>query len=132
MEISWSPPTDKRAFNITGYRIFYGIGQNNIISVPSVITSVSLMVNDNYDGQTVYLRSESDQLFSEDINVTVHMGKFFFVETLILFTLSGFCLAHDMGKYPCNCSREVGATAGVMTLIAIIAVIVFVISYWWR
>ena len=83
VEVSWSPPTDQGAFNITGYRIFYGIGQN--ISLPSVIiTSVSLMVNENYDGQTVYLRSESDQIFSEHINVTVHVGKFFFEECPII------------------------------------------------
>ena len=65
--ISWSPPTDQGAFNITGYRIFYGSGQN--ISIPSpVITSVSFKVN---GGKTMFLRSESGQIYSELINVTV-------------------------------------------------------------
>ena len=69
VEISWSPPPDQGAFNITGYRIFYGSGQN--ISILSVLTSVGLVVSENYDGQTLSLRSESDQLFSEHVNVTV-------------------------------------------------------------
>ena len=82
VEVSWSPPTHQGAFNITGYRIFYGNGEN--ISVPSIIiTSVGLMVNENYDGQTVHLRSESDQVFSEHINVIVHVGRFSFEECLI-------------------------------------------------
>ena len=69
VEVSWSPPTDQGTFNITGYRIFYGSGQN--ISILSVLTSVGLVVSENYDGQTLSLRSESDQLFSEHVNVTV-------------------------------------------------------------
>ena len=70
VEVSWSPPSDQRAFNITGYRIFYSSGEN--VSIPSVlITSVGLMVTENYDGKTVLLRSESDELFSEHVTVTV-------------------------------------------------------------
>ena len=69
VEISWNPPPDQGAFNITGYRIFYGSGQN--ISILSVLTSVGLVVSENYDGQTLSLRSESGQLFSEHVNVTV-------------------------------------------------------------
>ena len=69
VEISWSPPPDQGAFNITGYRIFYGSGQN--ISILSVLTSVGLVMSENYDGQTLSLRSESGQLFSEHVNVTV-------------------------------------------------------------
>ena len=69
MEVSWSPPPVQGGFEITGYRIFYGSGQN--ISIRSVLTSVGLVVSENYDGQTLSLRSESDQLFSEHVNVTV-------------------------------------------------------------
>ena len=69
MEVRWSPPTDQGAFKITGYRIFYGSGQN--ISVSKIATSIGLEVNESYDGQTVFIRSESDQLYSELVNVTV-------------------------------------------------------------
>ena len=78
VEVSWSPPSDQGVFNITGYRIFYGSGQN--VSIPSVvITSVSLNVNEGYDGKTVFLRSESGQICSELINVTV--GKLLSIAT---------------------------------------------------
>ena len=63
--ISWSPPSDQGLFNITGYRIFYGSGQN--VLVPTDATSIGLRVK---EGQTVFLRSESDQLYSELVNVT--------------------------------------------------------------
>ena len=69
MEVSWSPPTHQGAFNITGYRIFYGSGEN--ISVHKVATSIGLRVEGGYLHQTVFLRSESDQLSSELVNVTV-------------------------------------------------------------
>ena len=68
VEVSWSPPTQQGAFNITGYRVFYS---NINVSIPSLITVVGLVVTENYDGQTVFLRSESVELFSEHINVTV-------------------------------------------------------------
>jgi hypothetical protein len=71
VEVSWSPPSTQGAFKITEYRIFYASGQN--VSIPSVlITSVSFRVNGRYyDGQTIAIRSESSQLFSELVNVTV-------------------------------------------------------------
>ena len=68
VEVSWSPPTSD-GVNITGYRIFYGSGQN--VSVPSVITYIGLVVKNSYVGQTVSLRSEAGQLYSEHINVTI-------------------------------------------------------------
>ena len=68
VEVSWSPPTEGDV-NITGYRMFYGNGEN--VSVPIDITSVGLRVDRNYRGETVFLRSESDQLYSELVNVTV-------------------------------------------------------------
>ena len=68
VEVSWSPPSDG-ANIITGYRLFYGNGQN--VSVPSVITYIGLVVKGSYIGQTVSLQSEADQLYSELINVTI-------------------------------------------------------------
>ena len=71
VEISWSPPPIQGGFEITGYRIFYSSGPDNI-SIPSMlVTSVSFSVNGSYDGQTVAIRSESDQLYSQLVNVTV-------------------------------------------------------------
>ena len=67
VEVSWSPPPEGDV-DITGYRIFYGSGEN--ISVPTVITSVGLRVH-HYSGEIVFLHSESDQLYSDLINVTV-------------------------------------------------------------
>ena len=69
MEVSWSPPANQGVFNITGYRVFYGSGRN--VSISSVLTIVGLIVSKNYDGQTLFLSSESEQLFSENVNVTV-------------------------------------------------------------
>ena len=74
VEVSWSPPTEGDV-NITGYRIFYSNGEN--VSVPVVITSVGLRVDRNYSGKIVFLRSESDQLYSELVNVTVGKLKCF-------------------------------------------------------
>ena len=74
VEVSWSPPSDG-ANGITGYRIYYGNGQNVFVTSVTVITSVSLRVDENYIGQNVSIRSESDQLYSELINVSVTTGK---------------------------------------------------------
>ena len=68
VEVSWSPPS-YGPINITGYRIFYGSGQN--VSVPSIITSIGLVVDESDVGQSVSIRSEADQLFSELVNVTI-------------------------------------------------------------
>ena len=39
-------------------------------------TSIGVRVNESYDGQTVFIRSESNQLYySELVVVTVTMGK---------------------------------------------------------
>jgi hypothetical protein len=77
LEVTWSPPSDG-ANSITGYRIYYGNGQNVFVSSATVITSVrlSLRVNRSYIGQNVSIRSESDQLYSELVNVSVTMGKY--------------------------------------------------------
>ena len=70
VEVSWSPPS-YGASSITGYRIFYGSGQNVFIPSIAIITSVSLKVDRSYIGQNVSIRSESDQLYSELVNVSV-------------------------------------------------------------
>ena len=62
VEVSWSPPTDGD-INITGYRIFFGSGQN--MSVSRGATSVGIRVMRSYDNESVFLRSEADGLFSE-------------------------------------------------------------------
>ena len=74
VEVSWSPPTEENV-NITGYRMFYSNGEN--VSVPVVITSVGLRVDRNYSDEMVFLRSESDRLYSELVNVTVGKLKCF-------------------------------------------------------
>ena len=72
MEVSWCPPSGG-ANIITGYRIYYGNGQN--ILVLSVATSIGLRVNGNYIGQSISIRSEADQLYSELINTSVSVGE---------------------------------------------------------
>ena len=74
VEVSWSPPSDG-ANSITGYRIYYGNNQNVFVTSVTVITSVSLRVDRSYIGQNVSIRSESDQLYSELINVSVIVSK---------------------------------------------------------
>ena len=73
VEVSWSPPSGG-ADAITGYRIFYGSGEN-ILMPSKIITSVGLIVNKNAVGQTISIRSEADQLTSESINASVVTGK---------------------------------------------------------
>jgi hypothetical protein len=69
LEISWSPPIEGDV-NVTGYRIFYGSGEN--VSEPTAIASVGLIVDRNYVGGIVFLRSESyNGLYSELVNITV-------------------------------------------------------------
>ena len=75
VEVSWSPPSDGVNI-ITGYRIYYGNGKNVFVSSVTVITSVSLKVDRNYIGLNVSIRSESDQLYSELLNVYVTMGNY--------------------------------------------------------
>ena len=69
VEVSWSPPSD-RANIITGYRIYYGNGKSLLI--PSYYVT-SMIIPDNAPdvGETVSIHSESTQLPSELVNVTV-------------------------------------------------------------
>ena len=55
VEVSWNHPSGEAA-TVAGYRIFYGNGRN--ISVPAIITSIGLLLNGNYIGQSVSIRSE--------------------------------------------------------------------------
>ena len=74
VEVSWSPPTHRGAFSITGYRLFYGHGETAYVSAPTAATSIGLRVEGGglyYDHQIVFIHSESDHLSSELVNVTV-------------------------------------------------------------
>ena len=79
LEVSWSPPSDGTNI-ITGYRIYYGNGQSILVSSVTIITLVGLEVDGNYVGQNVSIRSESDELNSELVNVSVTVGKYFCTE----------------------------------------------------
>ena len=68
VEVSWSPPSDGPT-TITGYRIFYGNGENQLVFPP--ITGIILSLNEDSVGEIVSLRSEADQLSSQLINVTI-------------------------------------------------------------
>ena len=68
VEVSWSPPTDG-ANIITGYGIYYSNGES--VLLPSVATSLGLVLDGDQIGQQLSIRSERGQMFSELINVTV-------------------------------------------------------------
>ena len=57
VEVSWSPPPGG-ADIITGYRIYYGNGENT--SAPSVVTYIGLIVDGDAIGQTVSVHSEAN------------------------------------------------------------------------
>ena len=50
------------------------------MSSVTIITLVGLEVDGNYVGQNVSIRSESDELNSELVNVSVTVGKYFCTE----------------------------------------------------
>ena len=68
VEVSWSPPSNGPV-TITHYRIFYGNQEN--VSVAPILTGVALNIDQDVVGQTVSIRSETDQLISKLINVTI-------------------------------------------------------------
>ena len=74
VEVSWSPPSaDTPA--ISGYRIFYGNNGQSLF-VPSYVTRVVLnFVDSSQQVGSVSVRSESNQLPSELINVTVRTAS---------------------------------------------------------
>ena len=79
VEVSWSPPSNGVSI-ITGYRIFYGNGQNVSVQVTlsssnDVTLTLHLRVNTDYTGQTISIHSEADQLYSELVNVSVSQGE---------------------------------------------------------
>ena len=136
VEVSWSPPPDQGGFEITGYRIFYGNGQN--VSVPIDATSIGLRVEGRYDHQMVSLRSESDQLYSELVSVTVgkvlgHHIYYYYNEHDLHWLHSVYDMAKN--RPPHSCSREIGAVIGVMICIdvmVIICAIMVLVLHWWR
>ena len=72
VEVSWSPPSDG-VTTITGYRIFYGNGDN--ASVTSDVTLVGLTTNNvSYIGQTVTVCTEIELLASPCMSAVV-IGK---------------------------------------------------------
>ncbi len=72
MEISWRPPSDFETFYINGYRIIYDDNETlNNVSVPKIITSIGIRVNRSYINDSVFIRTEADQLHSELIKVAV-------------------------------------------------------------
>ena len=72
VEVSWSPPIGGAA-TITGYRIFYGGGEN--VSVPPIITFIGINLTGNQIGRVVSIRAESAELLSELTNVTIIASK---------------------------------------------------------
>ena len=84
VEVSWSPPTHQGEFSITGYRLFYGHRETAYVSVPTAATSIGLRVEGGlHDCQMVFIHSESDDLSSELVNVTV--GKLPWSLTIIIY-----------------------------------------------
>lgn len=68
VEFSWSSPVEGDV-DITRYRVFYGNGQN--ASIPPVALYISIKINESHINQSVFLRSEAGQLFSELISALV-------------------------------------------------------------
>ena len=70
VEVSWSPPSSAIS-NITGYRIYYGNGEN--VTLPSVVTHIGLSMNADAVGQNVSIQSEANHqlLVSELVTVTI-------------------------------------------------------------
>ena len=87
VKISWSPPSDGDDI-ITGYRIFYGSGQSLLVPL-YYVTSIVIHENPPGVGQTVSIRSESTQLPSKLINVTVNIaGRLGLLKLMIMLVYS--------------------------------------------
>ena len=85
VEVSWSPPTNDSNV-ITGYRIFYGNGQNLLI--PSYVTSIVLNFIEASQVGSVSICSESTQLPSELITVTMTtVGKPIKINNCLIYYL---------------------------------------------
>ena len=111
--------------------------------MPSVttITLVGLIVDEDYVGRTVSIRSESDQLYSELINVSVSSGKYNYNAWLILVLLYFLCFQSSenvgaaIGTVMCSCINEVGIAVGaviVVVCLVVIVIIVIVMLCLWR
>jgi hypothetical protein len=72
VEVSWRPPSDFETFYIIGYRIFYDNNETlNNVSVPEIITSIGIRINRSYVNDSMFIRTEANQLHSELIKVPV-------------------------------------------------------------
>ena len=142
VEVCWSPPSDRPA-TITAYRIFYGNGGS--ASMPSFVTRIILSLNEDSVGETVYLRSETDQLTSQLINVTItgQLDHTVCCEHLCISLSpsthtapSEDTTAQDVcTKCSYSCSVEVGVTVGVAVLLACLFAMVIstiLLLYKWR
>ena len=107
------------------------------------ITGIILSLNEDSVGQTVSLRSETDQLllFSELINVTVTQSRCFtlyipigcFIH-LLLIAVGNDMKCADVSSFR-SCSGEVGIAVGSIILLeglVVIVIIVIVVMVWWR
>ena len=68
VEVSWSPPSSGATI-ITGYRIYYGRGEN--VSVTSIVTRIVLDLDGDAVGQAISVHSEANQLSSQLIITTI-------------------------------------------------------------
>ena len=97
VEVSWSPPSNG-ATTITGYRIFYGSGEN--VSLPSLATGISLLLSTNYVGHTITLCAEAEAKMSQCVNATVtgtkHYGLVIIITSIFGNHVYTLCLKKRM------------------------------------
>ena len=127
VEASWSPPSGGMA-GITGYRIFYGNGEN--VSVPSIITGIILTLSEHLIGQTVSIHSVADHLSSELITATITSPQYERTSCTVIHTTP---LRLEDNKS--SCITEIGTTVGVIVLLVCfvaMAMTLILATCWWR
>ena len=133
VEVSWSPSSDG-ATNITGYRIFYGNEQTVFVASVAVITLVGLKVDGNYVGQNMSIRSESGQLYSELINVSVTVGEYTHLYCCHLSSMLSLGNNEEQGTGAIDttmlssCSSQIGITVGVIVVVVCLVVMVITVT----
>ena len=111
--------------------------------MPSIVTRIILSLNEDSVGETVSLRSETDQLllFSELINVTVTQSRCFTLSQLasyfihLLLIAVGNAVNFADVSLECSCSSEVGIAVGSIILLeslVVMVIIIIVVMVWWR